>query len=83
MTKTQAISKIKEIISMLEDAQSQLDELSEEMQDTIDSIEPYENKEELTPQQEERQEWFFEALDEVESQSNELSEIIGSLDYIE
>jgi hypothetical protein len=65
MTKTQArkqLAKIKELV----------ENLRIEVEETIDSIEPYENKDELTEAQEERLEWFEELQQTLEDFEYEL-----------
>ena len=65
MTKTQIkaqISKIRDLIL----------ELKDEVEITIDDIEPYDGKDDLTPQQEERQEWLEEVMNELENASDSL-----------
>lgn len=53
MTKKEAKRKLLDFKEMVE-------ELRLEVEDTIDSIEPYENRDELTAAQEARLEWFEE-----------------------
>lgn len=66
MTKTEAKKKLKEIGSLIEQALDLLSDLGYEVSDTIDEIEPYEGREELTEQQEERKEWFEGLQDEID-----------------
>ena len=83
MTKTQIKAELAKIIEMLNEAQERLDNLSYDVEDTRDSIEPYENREELTDQQQERYEWLDEALDTINDKANDLTDIISDLEYIE
>ena len=83
MTKTQVKRRLAKIIEMLNEAQSQLDELAYDMEETIDSIEPYENKDELTEQQEERLVWFEENKDTVSDTANDLTDLISNLEFID
>lgn len=67
MTKTQArkqLAKIKELV----------ENLRIEVEETIDSIEPYEGKDELTEAQEERLEWFEELQQVIEDFEYELDD---------
>lgn len=79
MTKNQARASLKKIVEKLENALSDLEDLKNEVEETKDNIEPYEGKEELTTEQEERQEWFEDlfsvldtAYDNIEEQREEL-----------
>ena len=63
MTKTQAQKRLAELLEKFQDLQIEFQDLSDEMQETANEIEPYENKNELTQQQEERQEWFLSQVD--------------------
>jgi len=83
MTKTQIKSELNEIIEMLNKAQERLDTLSYDVEEARDSIEPYENRNELTDQQQERYEWLDEALDTINDKANDLTDIISDLEYIE
>ena len=68
MTKTEIRKRLKEILAKMADLQSDFDILKGDVEDTLGGIEPYEGRSELTPQQEERQEWLEElssALDDV------------------
>lgn len=70
MTKTQAVKHLCEIRELLRQVELAIFDFKPEVEETIESIEPYENKDELTPQQEEREEWFSDvrdALDELET----------------
>ena len=59
MTKTQARKQLAAIKEMVEN-------LRMEVEETIESIEPYENKDELTEAQEERLAWFEELQQALE-----------------
>ena len=83
MTKTQLKARLAKIIEMLNEAQSELDMLADDAQETIDSIEPYENHDDLTEQQEERQAWFEEAYDTISDKANDLTDIISDLEYVD
>lgn len=83
MTKTQIKSTLKSIIEMLNEAQDELDTLAYDVEDTRDSIEPYENRDELTEAQEERIEWLDETLDTITEQADALTELISNLEYVE
>ena len=75
MTKSQIKSKLKKLLAQLDCIKDELADLSYEVEDTRDSIEPYEYADYLTPEQEERQEWLEDcstALDEVISDLEEV-----------
>ena len=63
MTKTQIRAKLKKLLEQLGDIKAELYDLQYEVEDTRDNIEPYEGADDLTPEQEERQEW----LDDLDS----------------
>lgn len=67
MTKTQAKKKVGKIRELLM-------ELNDEVMETIDEIEPYEGKDDLTEQQEERLEWFENLQSELDNALDNLAE---------
>ena len=79
MTKTQIKKLLQKTLDKIDDLISELEEAENEAIETADSIEPYEGKDDLTPQQEERQEWFenlasvlTDAKDELDSRLYEI-----------
>lgn len=83
MTKTQLKKRLQDAIDALQLVQETLEEIENEATETAEEIEPYEGKDDLTTQQEERREWFenvasilCDAKDEAESRRCELEEII-------
>lgn len=82
MTKTQAQKKIRELLETLSSAREEAEDLRDESEETYESIEPYEGMNELTPAQEERQEWFDcltsalnDLCDNIEEAQNYLEEM--------
>ena len=73
ITKTQIRKRISEILDKLREGLTELDDLKYEVEEERDNIEPYDYCDELTPEQEERQEW----LDEC---ANALEEVLDSVD---
>ena len=74
MTKTQAkaqarklIEKLLKLNDELRDLQDELGDLNADVEDTRDAIEPYENRDELTAQQEERYNFFDKLHDYLEN----------------
>ena len=67
MTKTQIKKKLETILNYIQD-------LYDEVEEARDSIEPYEGKEDLTDQQEERYEWLSELDSQLEDACNNLGE---------
>ena len=64
-------------------ALEELEDFIGECEDTRDSIEPYENKDDLTEQQQERYDWFDELvcdLEDIKSNIEELEYNINDLD---
>jgi len=83
MTKTQIKKLLQKTLDKIDDLISDLEEAENEAIETADSIEPYEGKDDLTPQQEERQEWFenlasvlTDAKDELDSRRYEIESIV-------
>lgn len=72
MTKTQLRSRLRKLLDKLGDIRAELYDLRDEVEETKDNIEPYEGYDDLTPEQEERQEYFEEAY-------NALDEVLDSL----
>ena len=73
MNKTEAKKRAKELIERagdliaeLIDIQAEIGDLRDECQEVVDYIKPYENRNELTPQQEERQMWFKELVEHLD-----------------
>lgn len=67
MTKTQIKKKLGTILKYIRSLQS-------EVEDIRDSIEPYEDKEDLTNQQQEKYEWLDELASQLEDAYNNLEE---------
>lgn len=80
MTKTQVKSRLKKLLDKLGDIKSELSDLKDEVEETRDNIEPYEGCNDLTPEQEERQEWFSDMYDYLDSAVDELETIEGELE---
>ena len=83
LTKTQAKKRIAEPVEKLTELQNELDDLTCELQNEAEEIEPYEGKDELTEQQEQRQEWLEETAETMETQTDNLLDIIYELEAIE
>lgn len=79
MTKTQAEKAVRLLVQKIEEAMSMLEDLKNEVEETAENIEPYENKDDLTPQQEERLEWFEELGEALDSAEDNLTEITDEL----
>ena len=67
MTRTQVKSRIKKLLEQLDEIQVELEDLQSEVEETKDEIEPYEGYNDLTPEQEERQEWLEEVYDALQT----------------
>ena len=83
MTKTQVKARLAKIKALLEEAQIAMDELAEDVQTTIDEIEPYENHDDLTEQQYERQEWLENVSDTLEDKASDLTDMIYDIEYLD
>lgn len=80
MTKTQVKSRIKKLLDKLGDIKAEMYDLRDEVEETRDNIEPYEGYNDLTSEQEERQEWFSDMYDYLDSAVDELETIEGELE---
>ena len=67
MTKTQIKKRLGTILNYIQD-------LYDEVEEARDGIEPYEGKEDLTDQQEERYEWLDELASQLEDACDNLEE---------
>ena len=83
ITKNQIKRRLAKLIEQLENIKGDLEDLQCEIEEESESIEPYENKWELTQQQEERQEWLNETSETISNQVDNLDDIISELDYID
>lgn len=82
-TKTQLKKRAIALAEMLEEIADKLDELKTDIEDEAESIEPYEDRDELTYEQEERQEWLENTAYTVDYQLENLREIIEELNNID
>ena len=80
MTKLQVKARLRKILEKLSEVRDELQELIDEAQDTVDNIEPYEGAYELTPEQEERQEWFEEFITQAEGEESALEDTSSNLE---
>lgn len=93
MTKTQARKVLNELYSkgvlgkldgVLCEAIEELESVYADMEETKDNIEPYENKDDLTEQQQERYDWFEELCSDLEELRDSLDTMQSDLaDYQE
>ena len=82
ITKTQIKKRAQAIVDKLQEVVDLIQELKDETEQEAESVEPYEGKEELTPQQEERQEWLTETADTLDTQADAAADIIAELENI-
>lgn len=80
ITKNQIKKRLREIVALLEQAKDLVNDLSIDVEEEKDNIEPYDNKDELTPQQEERQDYLNELFDTLDTQSDNIDDITSELD---
>lgn len=83
LTKTQIKKRIGELLDKMIDLKYELENLYDEVEEEINNIEPYEGKDDLTPQQEERQQWLEDTNYTIDSAKLELEESISSLKEVE
>lgn len=82
MTKTQHKAAVNKLLEKFYQLKDELENIQCDLQEDADNIEPYDDKDDLTPQQEERQEWLSDSADTVQNAIDELDEVISSLEEI-
>ena len=82
-TKTQLKKRINDLKEKISDLRMELEELQSDLESESSDIEPYENKYELTPQQEERQEWLDSTAENVGYAVDSMNEAEEYLDEVE
>lgn len=82
-TKTQFKKRIEELKEKISSLRMELEDLQSDLESESGDIEPYEGKDDLTPKQEERQEWLDNTAYQVEEAVNGLQEAEDTLDSIE
>lgn len=75
MTKNQWKRRLGELAEKCRALYSELEEAKDDLSADYDDIEPYEGRDELTPQQEERQEW-------LDNLASEIDDGMSSLEYL-
>lgn len=80
MTKSEAKKGIRAILEKVAELSDATEDLATEVDDTYNEIEPYEGRNELTPAQEERKEWFRELSDTLNQVARALEIIDDELD---
>lgn len=88
MTRTQVRARLNKLYNegclgklnaIIGESIEELDNLICECEDTRDEIEPYEGKDDLTEQQQERYDWFDELISDLESLKSDLEDYEGYL----
>jgi len=82
MTKTHAKNRMNQLKEKLLDLKDEFESLVSDLEETSGDIEPYENRNDLTEAQEERQEWFDNASDELDDIVYALDEANCTIDAI-
>ena len=83
ITKTQFKKRIEELKEQLSSLRLEFVELQSDLESESCDIEPYENRSDLTPLQEERQEWLDNTASTIEEVVVSLQEAEDNLDYVE
>lgn len=83
MTKKEAVKELTKLTERLRETLMELEFLKFDVEETKDSIEPYEGRNELTPQQEEREEWFDNLYDTLDSAIENIEDEVSNLEYCE
>ena len=82
-TKKQFKKRIEEFKEKISNLRIELEELQSDLETESSDIEPYEGRNDLTPLQEERQEWLDNSASQIEEAVNAMQEAEDALDYIE
>ena len=80
MTKSEAKKSIRALLEKVAELREAVEDINADVEDTYNEIEPYEGRDELTPAQEDRQEWFSELNDKLNDASSLLETIDSDLD---
>lgn len=75
MTKAKAKNTLLAIIEKVARIREEVSDLNADVDETYNEIEPYEGRDELTPAQEERQEWFSNLNDKLNDAESTLESI--------
>lgn len=67
--------RVSEMLDKLNDIKTELEELASDVENESENIEPYEGRNELTIQQQERQEWLDECQEALESAVSDIENI--------
>lgn len=84
MDKREAKTRIKSLLEAIGDLKDKVDELKSDAECERDEMEPYEGRSELTPNQEEKQEWLDNVASTLEELFDNLESSQGELEgYLE
>ena len=83
ITKTQFKKRIENLKEKISDLRLELEELQSDLESESLDIEPYENRNDLTELQQERQEWLDNTASQVESAVSNKQSAEDDLDYID
>lgn len=82
LTRTQIKNKLKKLNEQLAVIRLELEELQDDIDYEYYEIEPYEGKDELTPAQEERQEWLDDARATLDTVINNVQDAEDEIDNL-
>lgn len=80
MRKNQLESRKAIILEKLEEIRDLMSDLRDEAEETLNEIEPYEGKDDLTPAQEERQDWFDSQREALDNAIDDIDNIVSNLE---
>lgn len=80
MNKREAKARIKKLLETLGNFKDEVDELRSDAEYERDETEPYEGRSELTPKQEEKQEWFDSLANTLQDLFDSVEEYQGTLE---
>ena len=82
-TKTQFKKRIEDLKEKLISLRLEFEELQSDLQSESDDIVPYENRNDLVPAQEQRQEWLDNTAQSIEYVVDSMNEAESNIDEIE
>lgn len=81
-TKTQYQKRMRELATRLAETLEALEDLATDLEEEAEGIEPYEGKSELTPAQDERQQWLEDAQSATSDLRDAIDDNLGDLEYL-
>ena len=80
MTKTQVRARLKPLLEKLGDLRAEFYDLRDEINETVESIQPYKGRESLRLEQEERVDWMENVADTINDLIDEMNSAEANLE---